>query len=73
MGITLVCDRSGSMEEGDKLAEQRKSAVFLMEALKKFAERCDEETVNMEKPLAEQAEKLSIILADLLKEHLQNI
>jgi flagellin-specific chaperone FliS len=55
--ITLVCDRSGSMETPmTKLLEQRKSAVFLMEALKNFAERCDEEAVNMEKPLEVRSE-----------------
>jgi len=55
--ITLVCDRSGSMETPmTKLLEQRKSAVFLMEALKNFVERCDEEAVNMEKPLEVRSE-----------------
>lgn len=48
--ITLVCDRSSSME-GDKLREQQKATVLMMEALKEFAERCDEEKVNLEKPL----------------------
>jgi hypothetical protein len=34
--ITLVCDRSGSMDEGQKAVEQRKSAVLIMEVLKEF-------------------------------------
>ncbi len=56
--ITLVCDRSGSMEEGGKmkLYEQRKAAVLLMEALKEFADRCDEERMNMDVPLEVRSE-----------------
>lgn len=48
--ITLVCDRSSSMM-GEKLAEQQKAAVLMMEALKEFADLCDDERVNMERPL----------------------
>lgn len=54
--ITLVCDRSNSMEQGNKLSEQQKAAVLMMEALKEFAERCDEERVNLEKPLEVKSE-----------------
>ena len=53
--ITLVCDRSSSME-GDKLREQQKAAVLMMEALKEFAERCDEEKANLEKSLEVKSE-----------------
>lgn len=54
--ITLVCDRSISMTEGAKLREQQKAAVLMMEALKEFAERCDEEKVNLEKTLEIRSE-----------------
>jgi hypothetical protein len=54
--ITLVCDRSTSMEGGTKLHEQRKAAVLLMEALKEFANRCDEERLNMDEPLEVRSE-----------------
>ncbi len=56
--ITLICDRSSSMEEdgGKKKIEQQKSAVLAMEALKGFADICDEERVNMEKPLEVRSE-----------------
>lgn len=56
--ITLVCDRSSSMAEsgGAKLREQQKAAVLMMEVLKEFAERCDEEKVNLEKPLEVKSE-----------------
>lgn len=56
--ITLVCDRSSSMDDGDgsKRKEQQKSAVLIMEALKEFADICDEERVNMEKPLEIRSE-----------------
>lgn len=53
--ITLVCDRSSSMQ-GAKLVEQRKAAVLVMEALKEFAESCDEERVNMDAPLEVRSE-----------------
>lgn len=48
--ITLVCDRSRSMD-GGKLVEQRKASVLFMEALKEFADICDEERINMAEPL----------------------
>jgi len=54
--ITLVADRSSSMAQGAKLSEQRKAAVLLMEALKEFAERCDEERTNVDKPLEVRSE-----------------
>ncbi len=57
--ITLVCDRSGSMKEGAKLREQQKAAVLMMEALREFAERCDEEKINVEKPLEVRSEVYS--------------
>jgi len=56
--ITLVCDRSRSMDEdgGEKKIEQQKAAVLMMEALKEFSDVCDEERVNMEKPLEVRSE-----------------
>jgi len=56
--ITLVCDRSSSMTDGDgqKAVEQRKSAVLIMEALKDFAEMCEEEKMNIDKPLEIKSE-----------------
>jgi uncharacterized protein YegL len=56
--ITLVCDRSGSMD-GEKLNEQQRSAVLMMEALKEFSDQSDEERVNMEKPLEIRSEVYS--------------
>ncbi len=57
--ITVVGDRSGSMEEGNKLIEQRKAAVLIMEALKDFALMCEEERVNMNQPLEIKSEVYS--------------
>ncbi len=56
--ITLVCDRSSSMTDGDgqKAVEQRKSAVLIMEVLKDFAEMSDEEKMNVDKPLEIKSE-----------------
>jgi len=56
--ITLVCDRSSSMTDGDgqKAVEQRKSAVLVMEVLKEFAEMCDEERMQVDKPLEIKSE-----------------
>ena len=56
--ITLVCDRSSSMTDGDgrKAVEQRKSAVLMMEVLKEFAEMCDEEKMKVDKPLEIKSE-----------------
>jgi hypothetical protein len=53
--ITLVCDRSGSMA-GQKAEEQRKSAVLVMEVLKEFAELCEAEKINIDKPLEVRSE-----------------
>lgn len=53
--ITLVCDRSGSMA-GKKAEEQRKSAVLVMEVLKEFAELCEAEKINVDKPLQVKSE-----------------
>lgn len=39
--VTLVCDRSGSMD-GNKAIEQRKAAVLLLEALKDFCDELEE-------------------------------
>ena len=58
--ITLVCDRSGSMEEPiSKLIEQRKAVVFLLEALRTFNKRLDEEGGNIKKPLEIKSELYS--------------
>lgn len=56
--ITLVCDRSSSMAEGDgqKAVEQRKAAVLMMEVLKEFAEICEAEKINIDKPLQIKSE-----------------
>ncbi|MEI6397050.1 MAG: vWA domain-containing protein [Candidatus Taylorbacteria bacterium] len=54
--ITLVCDRSSSMGEGQKASEQRKSAVLVMEVLKDFADMCEEEKRNVDKPLEVKSE-----------------
>jgi len=54
--ITMVCDRSRSMAEGQKAAEQRRSAVLVMEVLKEFADMCDEERMNIDKPLEVKSE-----------------
>lgn len=53
--ITLVCDRSSSMA-GLKAEEQRKSAVLVMEVLKEFAELCEAEKINIDKPLEVKSE-----------------
>lgn len=54
--ITLVCDRSASMDEGQKASQQQKTAVLLMEVLKDFADICDEEKTNVDKPLEVRSE-----------------
>jgi hypothetical protein len=54
--ITLVCDRSGSMEEGVKCREQQKALVLFMEALKRFNDILDDEEINVEKPLSIKSE-----------------
>lgn len=59
--ITFVFDRSGSMDEegGKKKNEQQKAGVMGMEAFKEFADICEEERVNMEKPLEVRSEVYS--------------
>lgn len=54
--ITIVCDRSSSMTEGQKMVEQQKSAVLVMEVLKEFAELCEEEKMNVSQPLQVKSE-----------------
>lgn len=61
--ITLVCDRSGSMK-GQKAEEQRKSAVLLMEVLKDFAKICEEERINIDKPLEIKSEIYTFASSD---------
>ena len=61
--ITLVCDRSGSMA-GQKAEEQRKSAVMVMEVLKEFAELCEAEKINIDKPLEVMSEIYSFASSD---------
>lgn len=53
--ITLVCDRSGSMQ-GVKFVEQRKAAVLIMEVLKEFTESCNEEQNDMDLSLEIRSE-----------------
>jgi len=53
--ITLICDRSSSMA-GLKAEEQRKSVVLVMEVLKEFAELCEVEKINIDKPLEVKSE-----------------
>jgi len=55
--ITLVCDRSDSMNRpNQKLLEQRKAAALFMEALKEFADLAEEERINLIKPLEIRSE-----------------
>lgn len=55
--ITLVFDKSYSMNEPEaKRIEQRKAGVLFMEVLKKFTDVCEENKVNMEKPLEVRSE-----------------
>lgn len=54
--ITLIGDRSGSMEQGGKSVEQQKAAVLFMEALTEFRDRLREEAVNLQKPLSIESE-----------------
>lgn len=53
--ITLICDRSGSMK-GNKLTEQKRAAVLMMEVLKEFEDLCEEERTNLIKPLEIRSE-----------------
>lgn len=54
--ITLIGDRSGSMEQGGKSGEQQKATVLFMEALKEFRDRLLEEATNLQKPLSIESE-----------------
>ncbi len=54
--ITIVCDRSSSMAEGQKAIEQKKSTILVMEVLKEFADMCEEEKMNIDKPLEVKSE-----------------
>lgn len=40
--VTLVCDRSISMNKEQKAAEQKKAAILILEALKEFCDELDE-------------------------------
>lgn len=53
--ITLVADRSGSMQ-GKKLFEQRRAVVLFMEALKEFADLADEQQASLQEPLSIKSE-----------------
>lgn len=46
--VTIVCDRSSSMREGEKAAEQRKAAALILESLKEFSDLIDEERIDLE-------------------------
>jgi len=48
--ISFVCDRSGSMD-GQKLVEQQKAMVLVMEALKELSDLCQIEKSDMTKSL----------------------
>ena len=39
---TVACDRTGSMQEGSKIPEQRRTALLLLEALKEFSDTADD-------------------------------
>jgi len=41
--VTVVGDRTGSMREGSKIPEQRRTGVLLMEALKEFSDVAEEQ------------------------------
>ena len=70
--ITLVCDRSGSMED-EKAEEQRKSAVLVMETLKEFAEMTEEEKMKMDKPLEVKSEIYSFACESSDKTPIKNM
>jgi len=53
--ITLICDRSFSME-GEKQREQQKALVLFMETLKRFNDVLDDEEANLETPLSIKSE-----------------
>lgn len=54
--VTLLCDRSGSMERGGKKIEQRKAATLVLEALKEFSDDLDEEWPRLEYDLNVRSE-----------------
>lgn len=56
--IHLVCDTSGSME-GEKLKEQRKSAILLLEALNELFEELELEALEIDEPLSIRTECLT--------------
>lgn len=41
--VTVVCDRTGSMQHGTKIPEQRRTGVLLLEALKEFSDVAEEQ------------------------------
>jgi len=45
--ITLIGDRSGSMQNGGKSAEQRKAMMLLLEALREFSEELEERKAHL--------------------------
>ena len=73
--ITLVCDRSSSMNEdgGKKAVEQRKSAVLVMEVLREFAEICEDEKSNTTEPLMISSEIYTFSSTDEDKIPLKNM
>lgn len=40
--VTVACDRTGSMQHGTKIPEQRRTALLLLEALKEFSDTTDD-------------------------------
>ncbi len=56
--IHLVCDTSGSME-GEKLIEQRKAALLLLEAMQELYEELELEERNIDEPLSIRTECLT--------------
>lgn len=54
--VTLICDRSISMQGGQKGQDQLCSAVLLMEALKEFSDELDEIQLNLEAHLRVRTE-----------------
>ena len=63
--VTLICDRSYSMNTPlVKLIEQRRAVVFMMEALKNFADLALEERINLDKPLDVRSEVFAFSQSD---------
>lgn len=54
--ITLICDRSTSMEKDNKKQEQLRAETMAQEALAEFAELSEAERTNLEKPLEIRSE-----------------